>query len=64
MVLNLCYFFSEERGTRPKCHKILVEKVCAVKVLLNNRLEMGSKGEVFQDCGEVFREIFPNLEAC
>ena len=57
-------FLSEERGTRPKCHGILVEEVCAVKVLLNNRLEMGSKGEVFQDCGEVFREIFPNLEAC
>ena len=62
-------FLSEERDTRPKCHGILVEEVCAVKVLLNflksyNRLEMGSKGEVFQDCGEVFREIFPNLEAC
>ena len=42
-------FLSEERGRRPKCHGILVEKVCAVKVLLNflksyNRLEMGSKG--------------------
>ena len=41
---SLVFFFSEERGTRPKCHGILVEEVCAVKVLLNNRLEMGSKG--------------------
>ena len=42
-------FLSEERGTRPKYHGILVEEVCAVKVLLNflkshNRLEVGSKG--------------------
>ena len=37
-------FLSEERGTRPKCHGILVEEVCAVKVLSNSRLEMGSKG--------------------
>ena len=43
-------FLAEERGTRPKCHGILVsEEVCAVNVLLNflksyNRLEMGSKG--------------------
>ena len=37
-------FLSEERGTRPKCHGILVEEVCAVKVLLDSRLEMDSKG--------------------
>ena len=40
-ILNPCLygieslvFLSEERGTRPKCHGILVAEVCAVKVLL------------------------------
>ena len=42
-------FLSEERGTRSKCHGVLVEEVCGVKVLLNflksyDRLEMGSGG--------------------